>query len=293
MKKLQFAVLGACLLIATSCNKTSLEQAGESPVVDNMRRTCAAQDVLEEQMAADPQLRARMEGIEAFTRNYLKNNPTANSLVNGNIVIPVVVNVVYKTTAENISDAQVQSQIAVLNRDFGASNPDYNNTPVAFQSARSGAFGVQFVLDKIVRVKTKKTSFSSNDGVKKASGGGVAPTSPTTKLNMWSCNLGNGLLGYAQFPGGSAATDGVVILYKSFGVTSGAYGLGRTATHEVGHWMNLRHIWGDDGTGCTGSDLVNDTPSSAGSNYGCPTFPHVTCSNGPNGDMFMNYMDYE
>src|SRR5207237_8069001 len=103
------------------------------------------------------------------------------------------------------------------------------------------------------------------------------------------------VLGYAQFPGGPAATDGVVIAQSCFGNTGTAaypFNKGRTATHEVGHWLNLYHIWGDDGTACTGSDLVGDTPNQGDENYGCPAFPSVSCSNGPNGDMFMNYMDY-
>jgi Pregnancy-associated plasma protein-A len=86
-----------------------------------------------------------------------------------------------------------------------------------------------------------------------------------------------------------------VILQSAFGNTGTAaapFNLGRTATHEIGHWLNLRHIWGDDGTGCTGDDFVADTPNAGGPNYGTPAFPHISCSNGPNGDMFMNYMDY-
>ncbi len=109
------------------------------------------------------------------------------------------------------------------------------------------------------------------------------------------CQLTGGLLGYAQFPGGPAATDGVVALHSAFGTTGTAaapFNLGRTTTHEVGHWLNLRHIWGDDGNGCSGSDFVADTPNQGGPNYGTPTFPRVSCDNGPNGDMFMNYMDY-
>ncbi|MFN9958897.1 MAG: M43 family zinc metalloprotease, partial [bacterium] len=82
------------------------------------------------------------------------------------------------------------------------------------------------------------------------------------------------------------------LYFGTIGTATDPFNKGRTATHEVGHWLNLRHIWGDDGTGCTGSDQVTDTPNAAGSNIGCPTFPRVTCSNGPNGDMFMNYMDY-
>ncbi len=109
------------------------------------------------------------------------------------------------------------------------------------------------------------------------------------------CQLQSGLLGYAQFPGGAASTDGVVITHTGFGTNGTAtapFALGRSATHEIGHWLNLFHIWGDDGGGCTGSDFVADTPNQADHNFGCPTFPSVTCSNGPNGDMFMNYMDY-
>ena len=114
-------------------------------------------------------------------------------------------------------------------------------------------------------------------------------------LNLWVCPLAGGLLGYAQFPGGPAATDGVVILHSAFGINGTAaapFNLGRTATHEIGHWLNLNHIWGDDGTGCSGTDNVADTPNQGGPNYGAPTFPHLSCSNGPNGDLFVNYMDY-
>ena len=107
--------------------------------------------------------------------------------------------------------------------------------------------------------------------------------------------IGGGILGYAQFPGGAAATDGVVISPVYIGRTgtvTAPYNLGRTASHEVGHWLNLNHIWGDDSGACTGTDNVSDTPNQGAENYGKPVFPKVSCSNGPNGDMFMNYMDY-
>ncbi len=89
-------------------------------------------------------------------------------------------------------------------------------------------------------------------------------------------------------------TDGVVILNTAFGTTGSArapFDMGRTAVHEVGHWIDLRHIWGDSNN-CSGSDFVDDTPNAQMPNFGKPTFPHVSCSNDPNGDMFMNYMDY-
>jgi hypothetical protein len=128
--------------------------------------------------------------------------------------------------------------------------------------------------------------------MKKTAQGGLAPTSPTTKLNLWACKIGGGILGYAQFPGGSSSTDGVVIDSKYFGLSGASaapYNLGRTGTHEVGHWMNLRHIWGD---ATCGSDLVSDTPTHNTANYGVPAYPHYSTCSGTPVEMTMNYMDY-
>jgi len=222
----------------------------------------------------------------------------------GVTVIPVVVHVVYKTNAQNISAAQIQSQIAILNHDYRKTNPDIASTPAAFNPLIADA-RIEFALagtdpagnptDGIIRTQTTADSFSQDDRVKASATGGADPWPSDRYLNIWVCQLGGGLLGYAQFPGGPTDTDGVVILHTGFGSTGTAaapFNLGRTATHEIGHWLNLRHIWGDDGTGCNGSDFVNDTPNAAGPNFGTPAFPKVTCSNGPNGDLFMNYMDY-
>jgi hypothetical protein len=153
---------------------------------------------------------------------------------------------------------------------------------------------MQFKLVRVTRTQTNKTSFTSDDQVKKAATGGIAPITPKTHLNLWVCPMSGGLLGYAQFPGGPLATDGVVVNYRAFGTIGTAvapFNKGRSATHEVGHYFNLRHIWGDT-PDCSGSDMVADTPNCAGPNFGTPAFPTVTCNNGPNGDMFMNYMDY-
>jgi hypothetical protein len=92
-----------------------------------------------------------------------------------------------------------------------------------------------------------------------------------------------------------AEGDGVVITTTAFGTTGTAaspFHLGRTLTHEIGHWLNLFHIWGDDDGECTGSDQVDDTPNQGDANVQCPAFPQLSCKNGPNGSMFMNYMDY-
>jgi hypothetical protein len=218
--------------------------------------------------------------------------------------IPVVVHVVYKTSAQNISDAQIQSQIAVLNDDFRHKNADVSTVPGPFVPFAADA-RIEFKLattdpagnptNGITRTSTATNAFSDDDAVKSSATGGANPWPSDKYLNIWACQLAGGLLGYAQFPGGPAATDGVVIRNTAFGTSGTAaapFNLGRTATHEIGHWVNLRHIWGDDGTGCSGSDFVADTPNQGGPNYGAPSFPTVSCGNGPNGDMFMNFMDY-
>ncbi|RJP66724.1 MAG: zinc metalloprotease, partial [Candidatus Abyssobacteria bacterium SURF_17] len=218
--------------------------------------------------------------------------------------IPVIVHVVWNTPQQSISDAQIRSQIDVLNRDFRHANPDVNNTPAPFLPLTADA-RIEFFLANvdpngapstgINRRQTTVTSFSHNDAVKSQATGGADAWPADRYLNIWVCQLGGGLLGYAQFPGGPAATDGVVILHSAFGTMGTAappFHLGRTATHEIGHWLNLIHIWGDDGTGCSGTDYVADTPNQGGPNTSTPTFPHVSCGNAPNGDMFMNYMDY-
>jgi len=209
------------------------------------------------------------------------------------VTVDVVVNVVYQASPQNVSDSQIKSQIAVLNRDFAAKNPDREKVPAPWRGLVTDS-RLRFKLARVVRKRTTRSSFATDDGVKRASGGGVAPFQPKTHLNLWVCALADGVLGYAQFPGGPIATDGVVIDTHAFGTKGTArapFDLGRTATHEVGHYFNLRHIWGDT-EDCSGSDHVADTPNAAGPNFGTPTFPSVTCSNGPSGDMFMNYMDY-
>jgi hypothetical protein len=235
-----------------------------------------------------------MESIEEHTRSFIERGDFRLT-PDGTIQIPVYVNVLYRTASENVSQAQIQSQIDVLNKDFNAANSDLNKTPSIF-SGVIGDFGIQFVLEGVTRKYSSKRSWRLNDDMKKASRGGINPTNPTEFLNLWVVNQliqgGGSYLGFAQFPGGSPSTDGVVIAHFCFGTTGAAqapFNLGRTGTHEVGHWMNLRHIWGDQ---TCGSDLVNDTPTHNTYNFGCPAFPHnSTCSGNPV-EMTMNYMDY-
>ncbi len=293
MKK-QLALVFAAILIFASCQKSVTKEETEeiSTVVSEIRR-CASDEVLQAQLAADPGLRQRMDEIETFTQRYINNLESARMLPNGDIEIPVVFNVLYKTNAQNVSLSQLQSQIDVLNADFAASNSDYGNAPAEFQGVRSGDINVRFVLDNVVRVKTKKSQWATNNAMKFSSQGGIDATDPTTKLNIWVCNMGGGILGYAQFPGGNSATDGVVLDDNATGDEGSAaapYGLGRTATHELGHWLNLRHIWGD---ATCGNDLVGDTPVHTSYNGGCPAYPkNSSCGGTIHAMMTMNYMDY-
>lgn len=254
------------------------------------QRNCGSMDYLEEQLQSDPKRAAKMEAIERFTNDFIENSDR----VTGVITIPVVVHVVYNTSSENISDAQILSQITVLNDDFRRMNSDADNVwPQAADSQ------IEFCLASIdpsgnatsgiTRTSTSKTSFGTNDQMKFNSSGGKDAWPASKYLNLWVCDISGGILGYAQFPGGSASTDGVVIDYQymgTIGTASYPFDLGRTATHEVGHWLNLRHIWGDGG--CSVDDFVADTPTSDAANYGC-AIGHVSCGTT---DMVQNYMDY-
>jgi hypothetical protein len=291
MKK-TFLLLAGGILLITGCNKSSSGDKGipgEDETITATQRHCAANDVLDEQMKADPSLQQRMNEIEEFTQRVAAH-PEQYRLVNGIVEIPVVFNVLYRTTAQNVSLTQLQSQIDVLNEDFSGTNADHNLT-TTYNSVKAGDITVRFVLDQVNRRSTTKTSWSTNDAMKK-SAQGIVPTSPTTKLNIWVCNMGGGILGYAQFPGGSSATDGVVLDDNATGRTGTAaapFNKGRTATHEVGHWLNLRHIWGD---ATCGNDQVSDTPTHNTSNFGCPAAGHKSTCSGTPVEMTMNYMDY-
>ncbi|WP_375563015.1 GEVED domain-containing protein [Bernardetia sp. OM2101] len=267
-------------------------------------RTCTTDHNLERLLSINPEAKDNMDKVEAFTQNYIQN--LSNQRTEATVyTIPVVVHVIYNTSAQNISQAQIQSQIDVLNQDFRRTNSDYTLTPSEFAGSVADT-EIQFVLattdpngnptSGVTRTQTSKSSFSTNDDMKFDSRGGKNAWNTQKYLNMWVCNMSGGILGYAQFPGsGAANTDGVVMLTTGFGSTGNVnapFNKGRTATHEVGHWLNLRHIWGDGA--CGADDFVSDTPIAAASNGGCPSYPSKSCSNngGFSSDMFMNYMDY-
>jgi hypothetical protein len=244
---------------------------------------------------------------------------TTNSVIR----VPVVVHVIHNGdaigTGENITDAQVLSQITVLNQDFRriAGTPGFNTNPVGadmeiefVMALRSPSGGASNGID---RVNTGVTQYANRTAVETMKQSTVWDTSKY--LNMWTVRIGggtanwNGLLGYAQFPSYSslpgfgyntpateALTDGVVMRFTAFGssaIAPGSYGApydkGRTVTHEIGHWAGLRHIWGDGQDDCNATDFCEDTPPAANSNGGCPTID--SCPDGVL-DMVENYMDY-
>ncbi len=296
--------LGLSVLALNAAQAQDAQRQAQSLVP---RRTCAAVEVLNNQLAADPGLAQARASIERQTKTFVANMAnTAQRTSAITVTIPVVVHVVYGTATENISDAQIASQIATLNEDYHKLNADAGSTPAAFAGLVADV-GIQFVLAKrdpsglaTTGIDRKSQAaptggWGTADKIKKTTYGGVTAWDASKYLNFWVGTIGGGILGYAQFPGGVASTDGVVISPTYFGRTGSVtapYNLGRTASHEVGHWLNLNHIWGDDSGACTGTDNVSDTPNQGAENYGKPAYPHVSCSNGPNGDMFMNYMDY-
>ena len=250
------------------------------------------------------QYKEERKKVNKETNHWIKNNyNNENSIV----TIPVVVHVVWNTTQENISDQQIFSQIDVLNADFRRTNIDAIMTPTVWTSIAADT-EIEFCLatldpngtftSGITRTQTSQTSFSIQaDAMKSTSTGGIDPWDQDNYLNIWVCDLSGGILGYATPPSSfNNPDDGVVIGYNYFGTlgtVQAPYNKGRTCTHEVGHWLNLDHLWGSGGN--CGNDNVNDTPTQEEENYNCPAFPHNANSCGTSnssGDMFMNYMDY-
>ncbi|SDC01568.1 M43 family zinc metalloprotease [Williamwhitmania taraxaci] len=249
---------------------------------------------------------------------------------NSTIVIPVVVHILHRGesvgSGRNISEEQVRSQIAVLNEDFRRQNADAVKTPGAFvpvaadpniefrlASADPNGNPTNGISRTVTSIATYTLGYNSDKSVneistriKYTSQGGKDAWPTDRYLNIWVCDLASGLLGYAQFPFDYATkpnTDGVVIDYMCFGRKGNltpSFNLGRTTTHEVGHWLNLRHIWGDSDCG---NDECSDTPTQKDRNFGYPSFPLIAanpangwfgprCSTNDVSSMFMNYMDY-
>ena len=277
-------ILGICITISSSVFA---------------QRECATQSYLEEQKLSLPSLSRKLEAIENFIQRQKANTRLQGEGVAAVIKIPVVVHVLYSSPSQNISEAQIKSQIDALNRDFRRDNWDSTNTPERFKPLAADV-QIEFALatadpagrstDGIVRKQTSVINWKSDDKIKSSAEGGSDPWDSRYYLNIWVGNL-QYVIGYSTLPGGPAEKDGVVIATTVFGTIGkeGAYNLGRTTVHEVGHWLGLKHIWGDY---YCGDDLVDDTPKQGNFTPGCPSTFRTSCNNGSAGDMYMNYMDY-
>lgn len=264
------------------------------------RAKCHSHEVMMRQMAQHPEMAQKMDEIERHTAHFASENHVETR--GGQVTIPVVVHIVYNTSAENISAEQVQSQIDALNRDYNKQNTDLTKVPSEFSNVAADC-QIRFQLASrdpqanptkgIVRYATTKTYWGANDDIKKPSKGGFTNWDPTKYLNIYVCNIGEGILGFSSFPSSPAHLDGVVIDYTAFGTIGTArapFNKGRTCVHEVGHWMNLIHLWGD--LDC-GNDYVEDTPQQKDAHYGNVTTPQYSnCTGKTVRNMTMNFMDY-
>lgn len=270
---------------------------------------CGSRAVLDHHRSLDPTVEKRLADLEIFTQNWLAN--AAHSSQNRSVItIPVVVHVVWRFGSENISDEQILSQITVLNADFRKLNANFSSTPSEFQPLAADC-ELEFCLAKIdpsgqpttgiTRTQTSisfigsQTAASGEFVIKHTTLGGHSAWDESKYLNIWIGSLVSGLFGYSTFPGSApAGEDGVVVGPKYFGTTGLAASavpqhLGRTTTHEIGHFFNLNHIWGNENNTCNDDDGVSDTPVQKNEFYGCPPHPQMSCGNK---SLFMNFMDY-
>lgn len=264
---------------------------------------CFTNEKMAEAIAQNPDIRKRQAMTEARINRQIEKDRLTAGARNAPPVytIPVVVHIIYRTGAQNISDLRVAEQLQVLNEDYRRTNSDASNIPTDFAGIVADT-EIEFCLATkdpnnnsttgITRTQTSVTNIGSGNSYYSTASGGIDIWDPNKYLNIWVCELGSGLLGFTYTPGGAPnGADGVVIGYQYFGKTgaSAPYNGGRTTTHEVGHWLNLQHVWGPGNGGCNQDDGVSDTPLQDASNGGCPSHPSTSCGTP---DMFMNYMDY-
>lgn len=224
------------------------------------------------------------------------------------ITISVVVHVVYNNATDNISTEQIQSQIAALNRDYRMRNPNVGDTPRDFLD-RTADTGIEFCLASVdpqgrptTGITRRQTGWANVSNIVASDGrrrvcystlGGQDAWDTKRYLNIWVARIGGGIFGFASYPNTAPeAEDGVFIeprFFGTIGTVEAPQNQGRTVTHEVGHYLNLLHLWGRTESNCSDDDFVDDTPLQRDPFRGCPTFPQVSCSNRA---MFMNFMDY-
>lgn len=264
---------------------------------------CETVKYMNEVQMFDPEFIKKQAELEKATEEYLQQmnmNKSVNAPSSQRVkrIIPIVFHVFHNGGPENISKQRILEQVEILNKDFQRLNSDTNETNPIYKSIAANC-DIEFRLakidpngnctDGIVRVKTDLT-YNADDNIKALS------RWPNNKyFNVWvvetisTTQVGGVVLGRSQFPGGSNATDGVLLKATVTGNTSAYNNYGRTLTHEIGHSLNLRHIWGD---ATCGNDFVADTPPHNDANSGCPKNKVSTCVSGNVIEQVENYMDY-
>jgi Pregnancy-associated plasma protein-A/Secretion system C-terminal sorting domain len=272
---------------------------------------CGTDELLEDNLERFPSLKRNIQELENYTEDWINQNAFGAAAREGEIItIPVVVHVVYQNEEENISDLLIQSQIEVINEDFRMLNSNAQAIPDEFKAFAADT-EIEFCLASlnpeglptsgITRTMTDVDCIANINEVKEEQKsklfydylGGVNAWDTESYLNIWIANSCGKVLGVT--PGVVSPVpeeDGVVIDYQYFGnncqsAPSSPYNLGRTTTHEIGHYLNLYHPWSDCND--TIGDYVDDTPFQEEPYYGCPSYPQKSCSTN---DMFMNFMNY-
>lgn len=261
------------------------------------QKNCNSHTYRQQRLKENQSLASELGRIDQFVQQYI-SDAGASRVEETTIRIPVVVHNLYHFPNEKVTDADVQSQITALNACFRRRNADSIKTPAFFRPLAADC-NIEFYLaisdsrsrstTGIIRKYTPVKSWEADDKMKFSAEMGDDAWDPRSYLNIWVCNL-NRVAGYASVPGDAPAKDGVVIGLGAFGTINvfAGYEMGKTAVHEVAHWLGLKHLWGDQ---YCGDDGIADTPRQAGFNIECPNVINVTCGNGPYGDMYMNYMD--
>lgn len=285
------------------------------------RKRCSIDAYQKAQLVKNPDLQIAIDASDKAAQNWSQHKAgktSKNCNLKTTVTIPVVVHIVYYKDApdDNLSIEQIESQIRVLNEDYNCLNIDRVNVPPVFEDVKADV-DIEFCLatqdpngaftDGVTRTETDTIEYSiSFDGIKKPERGGAPIWDRDSYLNIWVGRLKNDVLGYAASPNFGASIDGVVIGTRYFGKGNNfnlnpQYNKGRTSTHEVGHWLGLKHTWGnisdeelcegdDTQNSCTSDDGIEDTPNSSCPYYGCPIFSEsISCGTQ---DMTMNFMDY-
>ncbi|MEP6674650.1 MAG: M43 family zinc metalloprotease [Ferruginibacter sp.] len=330
MKKFTFKAAAIFLMVAAFTINLS---AQVKPGATNAKAIrCATMEALNQMIKDDPTLPAKWKAdgdriYQESLRNLANrgagtngtNSPTGTNTIT---YVPIVFHLILTAAQQAVvTDELMQRQVDVLNRDFGGLNPDSIKIPAAFK-ALFGHSDIRFILakrtptgtatggvERLVSAQTF-TQATYNTIMKHTSAGGLDQWDGNKYFNVWLGTFTDGLLGIATFPNtGNANEQGVCIHWGSIDLPcgspfAGAYDGGRTLVHETGHYFYLFHIWGDDGTACTGSDFgtpygtlpancTDDTPNQAGPTAGCLSGVHTdACSPTAPGFMYQNYMDY-